>query len=137
MKRTCCSVAAVLLAVMAFLSPLLLLRSSPVTRQAFDRIAERMSRKQVEAVLGGPPGDYRTGPDPSLPELLISSGPCISEEWIGDEGTVRICFGGAGLVMGKDFVEARGDRPGILETLERRLGRLKTWLMRAMRQDKS
>jgi hypothetical protein len=35
-------------------------RTSPATRENYDRIREGMTRAEVEAILG-PPGDYRTG----------------------------------------------------------------------------
>jgi hypothetical protein len=45
--------------------PLLLPRSSRVTRANYGRIEEGMSLAQAEEILGGPPADYRNGPRPS------------------------------------------------------------------------
>jgi hypothetical protein len=35
-------------------------RADRITRENYDRIREGMTRAEVEAILGGPPGDYRT-----------------------------------------------------------------------------
>jgi hypothetical protein len=35
-------------------------RTDPITQENFDRIRAGMSRAEVEAILGGPPGDYRS-----------------------------------------------------------------------------
>jgi hypothetical protein len=68
-------------------------RSAHVTRASCDRIRVGMSRAEVEAILGGPPGDYRAGPTVGpefeesfrtvvhLPELSHNGS---TWPWIGD-----------------------------------------------------
>jgi hypothetical protein len=71
----------------------------PVTEAASERIKPGMTRAEVEAILGGPPGEYRTRIYPEPDEYLPSSG-WVSDgfrgwkagEWQGDEGKVSIYF---------------------------------------------
>jgi hypothetical protein len=62
-------------------------RPSPITRAAFDRLAAGMTRKEVEAALGVPAGEYTTrpcpAPRPSRDTALV---------WQGDEGTIYVTF---------------------------------------------
>jgi hypothetical protein len=69
-----------------------------INRAAFDLINENMTRAEIERVLGGVPGDYRTRPvEWDLADQAISwSWSCIlewsQENWLGDEGTIWIRF---------------------------------------------
>jgi hypothetical protein len=94
---------------------------SRITLANFDRIRPGMSRTEVAAMLGGPPGDYRTIPttgpvvemcffcerhgawtdpmkDPAvvdpLPEKAGSApvAPAVFERWQGDTGCIDIHF---------------------------------------------
>ena len=60
----------------------------PVNRAAFGRIKEGMTPAEVQATLGGPPGDYRTRPRPRpllrpFPNWVFEA---PVEEWEGDDG---------------------------------------------------
>jgi hypothetical protein len=104
----------------------------PVNRAALGRIEEGMTQAEVYAVLGGPPGDYRTRPP--APPLLMSnfrSGPlCLTEVWKGDEGTLTVGYDFADVkVMFANFEDAEPYRPGLVELARWRLERLReAWL---------
>jgi hypothetical protein len=93
---------------------------SKITRESFDRIQKGMSRAEVEAILGGPPGDYRTVctvwtvDDDTEPFTVcsidsqalnaavwgyerdqgepVSSGEPVTGTWYGNNGSVQIHF---------------------------------------------
>jgi hypothetical protein len=95
-----------------------------ITRETFERIREGMSRAEVLAILGGPPGDYRGGPTtapqgipfigPQLrdgattKDILARAAklldhdepleitPCSRVTWSGDVGELSVCFGADG-----------------------------------------
>lgn len=90
---------------------------SRVTRAGFEALRVGMTMKDVERVLGGPPGDYRTG-DVDLdlsrvqpefdnvmfaPEVLLGERHFEHEWWQGDGGTVWVCFDEEGRVVTKEF----------------------------------
>ena len=111
------------------LVPLLRPRHCPVTKEAYDRIEEGMSRAQVEAILGGPPRDYRNQPTQmgwSTRVEVERSGPYLPDareaDWFGDEGDVCVWFAPDGRVSCKAYI---GTEPvgGPLETLRWRLSR--------------
>src|SRR3569623_3514486 len=85
-----CVAAALVLAgvLVALLGP----RHCTVNREAFGRIEEGMTQAEVRAIMGGPPGDYRTGPaDGPWPRTILAPvGP--TEEWAGDEGAVTVYY---------------------------------------------
>jgi hypothetical protein len=103
-------------------------RPSKVTRENRDRIKEGMTLAEVEEILGGPAGDYRTMPI-EYPEYP-SGVPCGSlpsgslAGWAGDEGAVEVYFCSVEpyTVIGTDFLEA-GPKPGLVESLRWRLQR--------------
>jgi hypothetical protein len=104
-----------------------------VSRANFERIKEGMTRAEVEAILGGPPGVYRTCSRGTAPERYTlvggySWGQTYSV-WSGDEVTVYVCFDRDGLVGWIDCDEAARDDTGLINLLGWRLGRLKErWL---------
>jgi hypothetical protein len=121
--------------------PLVVPRRCPVSRAACERIKEGMTQAEVEAILGGPPGDYRIRPSETAEYILWG------EHWTGDEGTVvldiedsreltrvtssgeiEVCYTG-GKVSRKAFVEAMPDTFGPLELALWRLERLKERLL--------
>jgi hypothetical protein len=128
---------AVALVLVGALQPLLVPRPCLVTKAACERIEKGMTRAEVEAALGGPPGDYstRTCRDRTEEELWFStsSGPFpwyggTWETWTGDEVEVRVCFNG-GVVSDTSFaLQVPGD-PGPVGLVRWRLGRLKARLL--------
>jgi hypothetical protein len=71
------------------------------------RIRTGMSRAEVEALLGGPPGGYCTErtiliEDPSLPPP-----PDDGEIWAGDDGGVIVVFDAGGQVTAKGWIKSQ------------------------------
>jgi hypothetical protein len=72
----------------------------PVNRANIKRIRAGMTRAEVEAVLGVPPGDYTTIFD--LPRSCIS-GRRLDGWWISNSGELFVDFSPDGLVEKTDF----------------------------------
>jgi hypothetical protein len=77
------------LVLLGFLMNLLMPRHCPVSLAACERVVQGMTQAEVHAILGGPPGDYRTRPS-GLP-LNCWEG-LEREDWHGDEGTVTVRY---------------------------------------------
>jgi hypothetical protein len=73
-----------------------LARGRLIDRDHFDRITEGMSRAEVEDILGGPPGDFRTKPvEYSHTCALPLDFECDGgrwEWWTGDDGRIELLF---------------------------------------------
>jgi hypothetical protein len=127
MRKTLACVAVVLVlagGLVALLGP----RHCPVNRAAFERIEEGMTRAEVHAVLGGPPGDYRTQPPYPGPFMLHDPyrGWNWHEQWEGDEGLVRLNYSRVtGGVVRATFHDARPYDSRLLELARWRLRKLK------------
>jgi hypothetical protein len=92
-----------------------------------------MSQEEVHAILGGPPGDYRTRLAKSPGPFTNGSGePWLIEVWKGDEGNVLVDYnppesGEDGVWVAK-FYEAES-HPSLFDRVLWRLERLKErWL---------
>jgi hypothetical protein len=81
-------------------------RANCVTLTNYSSIQQGMTFPEVEAILGGPPGDYRTSPtqfefgDPSFRHrrsLLPGTG-AREEHWEGDTVALMVRFGDDGTV---------------------------------------
>jgi hypothetical protein len=110
-------------------------RHCPVNPAAYERIEKGMTKAEVEAILGGPPGDYRTRPgrETYLPLPILSPEEEVwpVERWQGDEGAVHIYFDSYGVrVREKEFEEAQATDTGLVELIRWRLERLKEGLLR-------
>jgi hypothetical protein len=92
-----------------------------IDEEVFDRIEEGMTREEVEAIVGAPPGDYTTGP------VLVGSawgvrGPGYSDSppglgsWWGDDGVLEVQWA-SGRVCWKGFHEADRMKQTIIESL--------------------
>src|SRR4051794_41142319 len=89
------------------LSALLFRPPSSITHENCRRIEPGMRQPDVEAILGGPPGDYRT--TAGTPEsrslrdfrtiLQEQSPEGVLRQWDGDELTVLVIFDKEGLVF--------------------------------------
>jgi hypothetical protein len=128
MKKLLSELLVVLVVLLVLLGTMLLLifpQESRVTKAAFDRIEEGMTLAEVEAVLGGPEGDYRTRPtglvlDPYGGGLMMYQG--TLREWWGDEAYILVGFDAGGRVELRRFVEVVQIRdPGLIELLQWRL----------------
>jgi hypothetical protein len=125
---------AIALVLFGALLPLVLPRHCPVTRAACDRIKEGMSQADVYAILGGPPGDYRTRPYlPRVSPDLVLSGEwesaSIERMWEGVEGAAVVLYSAdPERVVSIRFDEAKPYTPGLVELIRWRTWRLwKGW----------
>jgi outer membrane protein assembly factor BamE (lipoprotein component of BamABCDE complex) len=101
-------------------------RAGPhIDRAAYDRIEPGMTQAQVEAVLGGPPGDYgardledyvQTGGAGQLPGVGRVA------HWLGKTAFVGVEFDDRGVVTGKELTEIQEQGAPALVRLLRRLG---------------
>jgi hypothetical protein len=130
---------AVALVLLGALLPLVMPRFCPVNRVACENIKDGMTQAEVYAILGGPPGDYRTQP-PAPPSGLFTLHRGLlrharRERWQGNEGTAIVLFsmepGSAGpmRVSRVSFDEAKPYAPGLVELARWRLRRLKERLL--------
>jgi hypothetical protein len=120
MRKYLLAVLAVCLLLVGILVSLTPPRPCPVTKTGYERIEKGMSLAQVEEILGGPEGDYRTRP---VLTLLPSGVGLPWAVWQGDAGTAEVSFDRSGSVTLKRFLEAEPPRPGLIETLRWRLER--------------
>lgn len=86
-------VAAVVLLISAVLATVGLVRNraSVLRCNQMEQVVEGMTRTEVVALLGGPPGDYRTDPERFTVDhhSLFAFG---YEEWIADEAKAEVWF---------------------------------------------
>ena len=83
--------------------PIWMLFPSPgVHIGAFNRIQKGMFESEVHAVLGGPPGDYRSnpGPGPFYASFLRPIGG-IKKDWFGDSLDIHVGFDSHNRVLWK------------------------------------
>jgi hypothetical protein len=106
-------------------------RPPGINRRGFDRIRTGMSRPEVEALLGGPPGDYTVrsrAPGESCahplecvsPETDVSN--YRSEAWTDGERTVCVYFHAGGTVADKEYMDFSLPPPTLWERVRRWLG---------------
>ncbi len=81
-----------------------------ITCAAFERIKGLTTRPQIEAGLGVPPGDYRTGPvELNMEDTNFSVSSILTwtqESWDGDEGTIWVRVHEDGTVREMGFIRA-------------------------------
>ena len=87
-------------------------RPSPIHLANHEKIMKGMTEEEVEAVLGGPPGDYRRWPHASISsKMLTRQGAHIPEAgdiirvWVDDEREVVISCHSDGYVREKGCLE--------------------------------
>jgi hypothetical protein len=88
---------------------LLLRKPIRISEASCHRIQPGMTQREVEVILGAPPGDYETGRRGIMLDLygngvLMQEG--RREEWGGDDGIIQVGFGPDGTVLWKRFVPA-------------------------------
>jgi hypothetical protein len=77
-----------------------------ITKEHYERIAEGMTEKQVEAILGAPAGNYATGPVLSMRPPRVkrwTSPPITTKTWRGDWGWIEVGFDKEGSVCSKSL----------------------------------
>jgi hypothetical protein len=107
-----------------------------VNRSKFDLIQVGMKLSDVEKLLGGPPGDYRTAEvelDLSVgtpqfdnvmfaPEVLTQKQRFRHEWWQGDEGTAWVCFDEQSNVVKKEFTPGERVSPSVIDKIRSLIG---------------
>jgi hypothetical protein len=98
-------------------------RAAHIDEAACDRIEVGMTRRQVEDILGGPPGFYAAGKLASFSDSPPAPGEPAPEDWWGEGGRVSVTFDAEGHVTHKRFrnVYPFGPEP-LWRRLLRRLG---------------
>jgi hypothetical protein len=96
-----------------------------VNREGFERIQVGMHINEVQQILGGPPGDYSTGPA-ECDTILIVTGESVGtrKSWLGDEGRLNIWFDNHEMVTDKLlFTGRRVGETSLLNRLRQWFGR--------------
>jgi hypothetical protein len=112
-----------------------------INRKMSELIRPRMTAEHVEAILGVPPGDYRTGeveyertgPDAAR-DLTEFDNVMFDMDWIagkrrlriewwnGNEGRLWVCFNQSDQVLTSSFVPGKLKSPGFFDRIHRWLG---------------
>jgi hypothetical protein len=111
-----------------------------VTKESYERIKLGMTRPEVEALLGGPPGDYTSGPRrptddkfvqdvrEDVREIWLRPGGTMllprHERWQGDAGDLGVSFDPAGRALEKYFLPYEREKQTPLDYLLRSWKRL-------------
>lgn len=76
--------------------------SPRITKKRFDSLKVGMQIHKVEAILGGPPGDYRSGPTvsclPGIVSLAVEDNTLRELIWQGDEANIGVWVNRKGIV---------------------------------------
>jgi hypothetical protein len=101
-------------------------RSVSITTDKYERVQIGMTRMQVEAIMGAPPGDYRRpGGLLGNRKLREPADPNV-RTWVGDTLTVMLLFDDQGrvlakLIFGGPCLPGAAPEPPILDRLRRLL----------------
>ena len=122
MRRRRAIVGLVVLALVTVEAVALRSRAPYPSLASFERVREGMTRDEVIATIGAPPGDYSTQ------SLTFGPGGSFyfcwhSERWVSDEAECRVLFGDDGRVS-----TVRMEKPWISRPQPTRLERLRQWL---------
>jgi hypothetical protein len=104
-------------------------RKPGISKENYERVERGMTLQEVEDVLGGPEGDYRTGkveidswkPDEEFMNVHMSMEVLLGEFrpthmwWYGDEGLIYVCFDEQDKVCTKSFGPGRLIQPNAKE----------------------
>ncbi len=111
-KKRTVVVVVLLLALVTSLWVLARPRPHRINREGFDRIEEGMTQREVEDILGRPPGDYtdrrETLPDGRWKYVAgwMRGHPSYPREWLSDDGRVMVFFDKGGCVVGNYYFHA-------------------------------
>jgi hypothetical protein len=101
----------------------LLVPRSRINLENFKQIKEGMSQGEVEALFGGPPGDYANWPHPKRINQFVAlvlqgnDDDMVHRFWLGEEGVVKVVFDSHARVISAEFFpsddlgEARFESP--------------------------
>src|SRR5262249_52945579 len=121
------------------LGALLVAMRNKVTSANYDNIRKGMTENDVEVILGGPPGDYKSFPRPCPPgfdaKVLTQHGVHHADGetirgWMGEEGTAIIFLDSSGRVREMAFMlprESEGRFTRFFDWLEARLPSSMRW----------
>jgi hypothetical protein len=102
--------------VLACFAGWLVIASGPrVSRARFERVKEGMSREEVIRTVGGPPGDYSSGPALSYPAAFSGY-----HRWLADDGELLVLFDVTDTAA--NVVMLPGTQPTLTERIRRWLG---------------
>jgi hypothetical protein len=121
------------LAMASFLVVWFCLGSSRLRAHNVSAVRAGMTRAEVEALLGGPAGDYGYFPDGlhasgdgSVLQLFAepTKGPVSAENWLDDNNSISIFFNSDGRVVAASKARQfkRHAKGGVLEFVRRRIG---------------
>jgi hypothetical protein len=98
----------------------------PVSRENVERVVSGMTRTKAYAVIGVPPGDYRSGPRPDGNYPIALRTWEQIESWETDEWMFSVCFNDLddGKITFMWFEEAAPYSPGPVELARWRLRKL-------------
>jgi SmpA / OmlA family len=102
----------------------LILPKVQATRDNYEKIRRGMNEQEVEAILGGPPGDYTTGPWRVELREAWDKGH-TRRLWISDSGRIAVFFDQQGLARSAAFVELHVDELPIIERILYKIKKLK------------
>jgi hypothetical protein len=132
MRKWLVGCVAVVLVLVGALLPLAMPRRCPVTRAASEQIEKGMTQAEVHAILGGPPGDYRTRADlRGWPRFSATEEPGAEQiaVWHGDEVYVVVWSDSSGRAIASRCRQASAEHVGLLARISWRLEKLKAlWL---------
>ena len=98
--------------------------TSRINRKNFDMIRAGMNEEEVDAILGGPEGDYSTGEVEPVDGfiLLDTTFGVLPSRWQGDEANVCVSFDEKGKVLGTLLSRTRLKSPPFREKIRRWIG---------------
>lgn len=68
-----------------------------INKDSFGRIEKGMTSQEVESILGGPPGNYRSCFSTRRRHTLVAG--VTAQEWESDQGAIRVGFDEEGKVV--------------------------------------
>jgi hypothetical protein len=91
-------------------------RNQRIDREHFQRIKLGMRQEDIEEILGGPPGDYRTPVEEHLTVggLFFEVSRERKERWKGDKGVIAVTFDEEETVCCLDFSPSETVPPSVL-----------------------